>query len=201
MKKWVKILLIVLGGLIVLAGILYGIFSLLASGFDENYEITTDINKYEDVIGENAKDEYADKWGMNEEIFPKSIEGLNVEDFKMVYYDPWDKQFLSYLVVDYEEEAFFDELDRLDLIGKGNWKGVYGATDFLEYTLVAIFPDRYQGMIYALTDEKSKIIYVEIIFCNYYMDIDYEKEIPREYLPIGFDATINNEYRKSIKRD
>jgi len=55
--------------------------------------------------------------------------------------------------------------------------------------------DRYNGFVYALTDGKSKIIYVELIFCNYIMDLDYENEIPKEYLPDNFDATENNPYR------
>ena len=54
--------------------------------------------------------------------------------------------------------------------------------------------DDYNGFIYALTDSKSKIIYVELIFCNYIMDLDYENEIPKEYLPDGFNAKDNNPY-------
>ena len=40
------------------------------------------------------------------------------------------------------------------------------------------------------------IIYAEEIFCNYYMDLDYTKYIPKEYLLDGFDATKDNPYRK-----
>ena len=53
------------------------------------------------------------------------------------------------------------------------------------------------GLIYALAGEdKQTIIYVELIFCNYFMDIDYENMIYEEYLPIGFDATADNSYRE-----
>ena len=61
--------------------------------------------------------------------------------------------------------------------------------------------DAYQGFVYAITDGKSKIIYVEIIFCNYFMDINYEEQIPNNYLPDGFDATSNNTYREKMLKD
>ena len=32
------------------------------------------------------------------------------------------------------------------------------------------------------------LIYVELTFCNGFTDIDYEKIIPEQYLPEGFDA-------------
>ena len=46
---------------------------------------------------------------------------------------------------------------------------------------------------------KVKIIYVELTFCNYFTDIDYEKVIPEEYLPIGFDAKVNNPAHSEFK--
>ena len=58
--------------------------------------------------------------------------------------------------------------------------------------------DSYYGFIYAIGDGKSKIIYVELIFCNYYMDIKYNEQIPNKYLPDGFDATIDNKYQKKM---
>ena len=41
-------------------------------------------------------------------------------------------------------------------------------------------------------------MYVELIFCNYFYDLDYQEMIPKEYLPIGFDATVDNPYRKEM---
>lgn len=35
-------------------------------------------------------------------------------------------------------------------------------------------------------------MYVEIAFCNYYSNIDYEQIIPQEILPAGFDTGKNN---------
>lgn len=40
--------------------------------------------------------------------------------------------------------------------------------------------------------------YQEKHFCNYFMDLDYEKYIPNEYLPEGFDATEGNTYREKM---
>lgn len=41
-----------------------------------------------------------------------------------------------------------------------------------------------------------RIIYVEIIFCNYFMDLDYKEYVKEAYLPEGFDATRENAYRR-----
>jgi hypothetical protein len=75
---------------------------------------------------------------------------------------------------------------------------MFGSTGFSYYNLLAMRADSYQGLIYALTDNQSRIIYVELIFCNYYFDIPYQKEIPLEYLPDGFDATEDNPYRNQM---
>lgn len=160
-------------------------------------EVNTDISKYNNYIGENAKEIYRNKWDMNEEIFPNNIsDNMNVKDYKMVYYNPWDAQYLSYLVVEYEEEDYIKEVKRLKDYESTEYLGYYGVTGFSKYTLLAIEADPYQGFVYAITDGKSKIIYVEIIFCNYFMDIDYNNYIDEDFLPDGFDATLENEYRK-----
>ena len=135
---------------------------------------------------------------MSEEIFPKSINELNVKDFKMVYLDAWDKQYLSFLVVDYSKTKYEKEIERLNKYGIEDYIGYYGVTGFTNYKLLAMESDSYQGFVYAITDANSRIIYVEIIFCNYFMDIKYNKYIPLEYLPDGFDARINNSYRKKF---
>ncbi len=56
-------------------------------------------------------------------------------------------------------------------------------------TVYAVYADSYNGYNYALADEEnSRLIYVEINFCNYFSDINYEKIIDKEHLPINFDA-------------
>lgn len=158
----------------------------------------TDISHYSWYIGENAGEEYAEKWGMNEDIFPEEITNeMRVTDYKMVYYNPWDAQYLSYLVVEYEENNYQTEVKRLNNYASTDYIGYYGSESFMNgYKLLAMEADPYYGFVYALGTDKNSIIYVELIFCNYFMDIDYESMIPEEYLPVGFDATKDNSYRK-----
>lgn len=163
-------------------------------------EIHTDITEYNDYIGENAKEKYRMKSGMDESIFPAKItENMNVRDYKMIYYNPWDAQYLSYLVVSYDEETYAQEMDRLAAYESAEYLGNYGVTGFSDnYTLAAMDADEYAGFVYALSDNKDTIIYVEMIFCNYFMDLDYKEYIPGEYLPLGFDATVDNPYRTEM---
>ncbi|MCM1124104.1 MAG: helix-turn-helix domain-containing protein [Eubacterium sp.] len=161
-------------------------------------EINSDIARYHDYIGDNALDKYRNKWDMDESIFPEQITSdMNVTDYKMVYYDPWDSQYLSYLVVDYNDTAWNAELERLKNYPSTEYIGYYGVSGFHAYELLAIYADGYHGFVYALADRNSqRIIYVELIFCNYFMDIDYEEYIPAGYLPDGFDAAPGNAYRQ-----
>ena len=191
-KERLKVLLIV--GPVILFPLLTIIFTVLVLNYeyDNRLHQTTNIKDYNDVIGPKAKGIYESKWGMSEEIFPKKLSG-KVESFKMLSDDFLDKQFLSYLVIDYNEEDYNKEINRLEKIGIEEYN-YYGVTGFTNYKLVAMNSDDYNGFIYALTDGKSKIIYVELIFCNYIMDIDYENEMPKEYLPDNFNAKDNNPY-------
>ncbi len=170
---------------------------LLISSFFSQVEINEDILKYNQYIGQEAIEPYRVKSSMDEEIFPESItDNMNVEDYKMVYYNPWDAQYLSYLVVNYDESDYEEEVSRLKSYDSTEYIGYYGVTGFSKYELLAMSANDYNGFIYALTDGKGKIIYVELIFCNYFYDLDYSKYINADYLPDGFDATIDNAYRK-----
>lgn len=190
MTKKGKILLIIIGIILLWLLIMIGIVLLLSSGFNDQYEITTDLAKYNEVIT-------GEKWELSEKIFPKTISNTQVTEFKHVYYDPWDANYLAYLVADYNKDDYEKELQRLRGYGIKEYLGYYGVTGFTNYELIAMESDPYNGFVYAVTDGRSKIIYVELIFCNYYMDIDYEKQIPHEYLPDGFDAKPDNPYQKS----
>lgn len=160
----------------------------------------TDVSHYLWYIGNEAKDEYAHKWGMNESIFPEKIsDNMNVIDYKMVYYDPWDAQYLSYLVVEYDDESYKLEGEKLRRYASTEYMGYFGAEGFMEeYTLLAMEADPGFGLIYALAGTHNQIVYVELIFCNYFYDIDYKSMICEEYLPLGFDATVENSYRQQI---
>ena len=64
-----------------------------------------------------------------------------------------------------------------------------------------MYANPYYGFVYAITDGKEKIIYVELIFCNYFYDLEYEKYINTDFLPDGFDATIDNSYEKRMSEN
>ncbi len=204
-RKSIKKKILIIIGIILGAGAVFWLIgglvligSLYFISESANVEINTDIVKYQDYIGEDALDEYDNKWGMDESIFPEKItDDMEVEDYKMVYYNPWDAQYLSCLVVNYDEADFKAETERLQEYDSTEYLGYYGVTGFRdEYELLAIYADSYQGFVYALSDKEDTIIYVEMIFCNYYLDIDYEEYIEARYLPTGFDATVDNLYRK-----
>lgn len=146
----------------------------------------TDLKKYPDVIGINAKGVYKDKWGMSEAIFPASVDALNVAEFKSIHTDWMERQFLAYLVVDYDADSYEKEMQRLKIYEQSSYAGYFSTTGFSDYEPAAIHANKNYGFVYALTDGKSRIIYVELIFPQV-MDIDYNKEIPKEYLPDGFN--------------
>ena len=54
------------------------------------------------------------KWGMDESIWPREIsDDMNVLDYKMVRYDLRDAQYLGYLVVEYSDDDYEKEVERL----------------------------------------------------------------------------------------
>ena len=204
MKKGNKLLIVALIVAAVLISIIVYVvlpFALvLFASYTAEPVIVDNIDKYNNVIGMNG--EYPMKWGLDEEIFPKKIkESYDVKNFKFVYYDPWDANYLTLLEIEYNEEDYKKEISRLEDIGVERYKGFYGAEGFKDYELVAMDSDSYNGFIYAITDNESKIIYIELIFCNYVMDIDYEEYIPKEYLPVGFNAKENNPYRNKMMNE
>lgn len=166
-------------------------------------EITTDISKYEALrSGPNAEEDYQDKLGMDESIWPERIaDDMNVKDYKMVYYNPWDPQYLGYLVVEYPKEKYDDEVKRLKDYNSTEYRGYYGVTGEKDYNLLAINADPYYGFIYAMTDDKNTIIYAEQIFCNGFMDLKYEEYMPKEYFLDGFDASDDNPYRDKFMKE
>lgn len=179
---------------ILLSGLLF------LGSMNAKVEVNTDIDDYQRYIGVNADEEYINKWDMDESIFPQEItENMSVKDYKMVYYNPWDAQYLSYLVVQYDAESYGQELERLKSYSSTEYIGYYGAQGFDDqYDLLAMNADSYQGFVYALTDRKDTILYVEIIFCNYSMNLEYTEYIKEEFLPLGFDATYDNPYEQKM---
>ena len=181
---------------------LFSVLFLFVGSFFAKVEVHDDVSQYNEFIGSEAREQYQDKWGMDEDIFPKKIVNAeNVVDYKMVYYNQWDAQYLSYLVIDYTDQDYEKECNRLKKYESTDYIGYYGVTGFNEYTLLAMYADEYQGFVYALTDDDNRIIYVELIFCNYFYDLEYENYIDVDYLPDGFDATIDNPYQKEMLTD
>lgn len=172
----------------------------LLEGALARVKVDTDPSHYSMYMGENAEQEYRTKWGMDESIFPDVLtDGMEVLDYKMVYYNPWDAQYLSYITVTYSPSDYADELDRLEDCGIMPYVGYYGVTGFADSSdPIAMYSDEYNGFVYAIhtPDKENTITYVELIFCNYAFDIDYEPLIPSEYLPLGFDAKPDNPYRE-----
>ena len=181
---------------------LMALLLLLFSAATSKIEVNNDIGKYNEYIGQNAKEEYKNKWGMDERIFPGNItDNMNVIDYKMVYYNPWDAQYLSYLVVEYNEEDYKKEVERLKHYESDEYIGYYGVTGFSKYKLLAMNADEYQGFVYAITDNEKRIIYVELILCNYFYDLEYKEYINEDYLPDGFDASMDNPYQKKMLKE
>ena len=72
------------------------------------------------------------------------------------------------------------------------------ALDGRNAEISVVYGRRRTGRIWAdaLAAHEGQIIYVELIFCNYFYDIHYEDMINEEYLPTGFDATKDSLYRQ-----
>lgn len=206
MKSKLKTILAIVGLILIALILRYvvvggGLLALLSWAYEQSeIEENTDIALYNQFMGENANEEYRSKCGMDESIFPESItEEMKVQDYKMVYYNPWDPQYLSYLVVEYDEDQYQAEVERLKAYPSEEYMGIYSVTGFDEkYELLAMNSDQYYGFVYAITDNENTIIYVELIFCNYFMDLEYNDYIKKEYLPVGFDATLDNPYEKKM---
>ena len=134
-------------------------------------------------------------------IWPEEIkDGMEVQDYLMIYYCPWDSNYFGYLVVKYKEVDFQAEITRLSEYPSTDYIGRYGAEGFKDYKLLAM-QDSSSEFVYALTDGEGTIIYVGMQFPGYSMDIEYEKYVPKEYLPEGLDLSKDNPTRqKAIQR-
>ena len=200
MKKWVKNTLIWICVIIWLLCYIF-CYYVFFSEYIEKIEIYEDISHYEEHMSFSGNNKWR-KWDMDENIRPREItENMNILDYKMVRYDPRDVQYLGYLVVEYYDEDYEKEVERLKNYNSTEYLWYYWVTGMSWYELIAIYADGYYWFVYALTDWKSKIIYVELIFCNYFMDLKYEEYIPREYLLDWFDASIDNPYRMEMMKE
>ena len=157
-------------------------------------QVDSDPAHYAQYMGEQAQQEYRIKCGMDESIFPAALtDSMDVQDYKMVYYNPWDPQYLSYLTVTYSPEEYEAELKRLEACPHTEYKGYYDVTGFAGGEPLAVSADSYYGFVYAINTPgmENTVTYAEIIFCNSLMDLDYRKYIPAAYLPDDFNVRVS----------
>ena len=186
------IVLIMIGFIIAVFAIIVGYIMISA---ETSKKVYRDINKYSLCrSGDDALEQFQNK-GMDESIWPEKItDNMDVRDFLMIYYNPFDANYLGYLTVKYEDGDFSEEVKRLEEYPSTEYMGNYGSTGFRDYDVLAMNASD-NGFVYALTNRKDTIIYVEMIFPGYGMDIEYNKYIPEEYLPEGLDISADNPTR------
>ena len=172
-----------------------------ASQATAKVEVYEDVSAYSDFFGDGAKEEHRGLLDMDQSVFPAAIsENMDVREFKMVYYNPWDPQYLCYLTVQYTPETYRAEQDRLASCPHTAYRGIYSVTGFAgEREPLAMSADEYHGFVYAIPTpgQENSVTYVLIAFCNYFMDLDYGDYIPAAYLPEGFDAAEGNPYQRA----
>ena len=198
---WIAVIIGILGILFGITMVILGVSVLWVA--ETEVEVHDDVSEYTLYrSGSQADENFRYKWGMDESIFPEKITPeMNVQDYRMVYYNPWDAQYLGYLVVQYDADSYKAECERLNAYASTDYIGYYGVREETTYDLLAVNADPYYGFVYALTDGEGTIIYAEQIFCNYYMDLTYGDYIHGDYLLDGFDARKGNPYRKQMMRE
>ena len=130
MKKipgWVKITgLVLVVCVIVIAG---GIFALYSLWMKDSREVVENLAQYEEILGQNGR--YKKNYVEYNDIFPDQLpESADVETFYYEYYNPWDANYLGYLVYTCDEDDFRTEYDRLHKIKSSALPLIYGATGF-----------------------------------------------------------------------
>lgn len=193
-KIFVLAVLSVLGLLLALYLLVLGYFFFSGLSSKEVYRDASQYNTYRsgDTILKNF-----DRVKPADEIFPEKIgEGMKVQDFLMMYYNPFDANYLGCLTVQYDEASYQAEKIRLSSCPSMDYAGNYGASGFSGYEVLAMYSGM-DGFVYALTDEKDTIIYVELIFPGS-MDLPYEKYIPKKYLPDGLNISKENPTQQII---
>ena len=180
-----------------LSGCVFGTaMGLLGLSQEEEPEVHEDVSEYSRYFGPGATEQFLVDT-LDTAIFPAALTPeMDVREFKLVYYNPWDPQWLGWLTVAYSEADYARETERLAAFPRGNYEGIYSVTGFPEEPL-AVNVDDYAGFLYAIPTPgaENSVTYVLMEFCNYFYDLNYRDYIPEAYLPLGFDAAENNPYR------
>lgn len=199
-RKIGKVIGITVVVVVLLIAVLYAaLVGYLHFSAEATREIHRDISEYAYLKdGSNVLEVFSDGGETGACIWPKEIkDNMNVQDYLLAYYCPWDSNYLGYLTVSYEEADYEAEVKRLAEYPSTEYIGNYGATGFAQYEVLAMDAGDY-GFVYALTDGRETIIYVAMIFPGYGMDIEYEEYLPEKYLPEGFDAGWDNPTRQEM---
>ena len=212
LMKAIKIISIILIVLAILYFLRVFIVTLIAFGlfaisiFGERIQVDPDITHYNDYIHTELTWEEASKKGYSPlkgemiDIWPEHITSdMNVTEYQYTYYNPWDPQYVMYMTAEFEEGAYEEEIKRLEDLGCEEYLGIYTVTGEPEgYDIIAMNSDDYHGFTYAMipegTSENTRITYVTVWFCNYFLDLDVHKYISDEYLLPGFNAEEDNPY-------
>ena len=187
---------------LVAIGVMLGLYALivfyLTKTAEDSWETHYDISEYGMLddgrnlleLSENLRD-----------IWPENItEKMRVEEYLLIHYQPWDSNYLGYLEVGYSEAVYQAEVSRLNAYESTEYIGNYGAGEFKEKELLAMYSDSH-CFIYALTDGENKIYYVYFSFPAYSMDIDYDDYIPKDCLPKGLDLSEDNPVRQQVLKE
>lgn len=193
--------MVILKRLIIIFNALTVILCLCSCSLSDFCESTCiDVNKYTRYYGENGKNKKL-YIGYND-IFPNSINtNAVVKQCIIKKFSLLDDSYVSYLVINYSMDDYINEKTRLKELNSSNNYNVYGISGFSK-ELCAIYASDSFGIIYALSDDISQeIAYVDIQFCNYFVDIDYTKVIDSIDLPIGFNALKNNPVHQRFQNE
>ena len=168
----------------------------LSAVFSDTVHVYEDVSEYGRFVGPEAEQDYAvNNYDLIGDIFPAVIPPeAEATEFKMVYYNPFDPQWLCYLTLQYDADGYVRECERLAAFPKTDYAGVYSVTGFAEEPLAVSAGT--SGFLYAIPTpgRSGAVTYVRLEFCNYFYDLDYPDYIPADYLPLGFDATEDNPY-------
>lgn len=187
---------------VVMVGVVLGLWAWIISFLEETAEDTWethyDISEYGMLDdGQNLMERSKNLAA----IWPKEItEEMNVTEYLLIHYCPWDSNYLGYLEVEYDKEDYKAEVERLRAYESTEYLGRYGAGEFTEYELLAMSSSSHH-FIYALADGEAMVKYVYLSFPGYAMDIDYEEYIPKDCLPKGLDISEDNPVRQEVLKE
>lgn len=187
---------------LVAIGVIFGLYALVVfyvtKTAADSWETHYDISEYGMLDDGRNLLEWSGNMGA---IWPETItEKMQVGEYLLIHYEPWDSNYVGYLEVEYGEADYEAEVERLLAYESTEYLGRYGAGEFSEYELLAMSCGS-QHFVYALTDGESTVKYVYLSFPGYNIEIDYEDYIPKDCLPKGLDLSEDNPVRQQVLKE